>query len=270
MPGWDSYAQAVLADAPVAYYRLGEISTSVYGPNGQAFDSSQGSYDITGLNNLLVGSGVTQGTASLISTRGTSPNDTGATFPSTASKANSNIMLTPTTAATGGLQVPSATVTVEAWCQPTVFTGGSVRQVLIAYGSDASTLTAYALYHAGSSTSNHVYSFTVNIAGTAKTASTTASLVAGVTAHVVGVYDGTSARIYLNGVQIATTAATGSISYASIGAYGLALGNDGSLTDANLQGLLDEVAVYPAALTATRVLYHYTEGSKYLPANWRH
>jgi hypothetical protein len=166
---------------------------------------------------------------------------------------------------------PTSFLTVEAWHKPNVCATGSVKQVLACYGSDVASLAAWNLYHSGSSAVNHTFKFSVNVAGTIVTATATLPVVVvGSTYHVVGTYDGVNVRIYVNGVLQGTTAATGAISYASIAGYGIALGNDPSLTDANLQGYLDEVAIYAQALSATRIAYHYRQGSTYLPFSWNH
>lgn len=286
MPGgWDSYGQAVYADGPVGWYRFQEllagsaVTAGSQDPQNFAMDASGGLGNLNApvnahQNVLQYGSAVTSNNQSLLSTNGTPGNigagDAGgsATFPNTAAKSVNNII-------TGGaaqppILQPTAAISVEAWCKPAVITGGAT-QVLVAYGSDASTLAAYNLNHTGSTAINHTFVFSINIGGSLKTATAALpALVANVTHHVVGTYDGVNVRIFVDGVLQGTTAATGLISYANIGAFGLAMGNDGSNTDANLQGSLDEVAIYSQALSATRISYHFREGSTYLPFAWNH
>lgn len=175
------------------------------------------------------------------------------------------------TAAQPTILQPTTGISVEAWSKPNVIVGGAT-QILACYGSDATTLAAYNLNHTGSTAVNHTYVFSVNIGGVLKTATAPAStaLVVGAGAHVVGTYDGVNVRIFVNGVLQATTAATGAISYASIGAFGLSFGNDGTNTDGNLQGTLDEAAIYGYALSATRIAYHFRQGNVLLPFVWNH
>ena len=278
MPGGlDSYAATVIADGPVGWYRFGEQAFSIAtgGQDSQllCLDSSA-SGNLNGQPNpngnfLQYGSGVVANAPSLLLTRGTSNAGGSALFPSTATAATANI-------ATGGtaqpaILQPTAAIAVEAWCTPNVCTTGSVRQVLAAYGSDAAAIAPYLLYHIGTTAVNHVFKFAVNIAGALSTAQALAPvIVAGTTYHVVGVYTGAAVLIYVNGVLQGTNPSTGSISFANAGGYGLALGNDPSLTDANLQGYLDEVAIYAKALSASRIAYHYRQGSTLLPFVWRH
>lgn len=223
---------------------------------------------------LQYGSAVLSNQPSLLSTDGNVgtvlAGDSGgaAVFPSTATKSLINIVTGGS--ATPAILQPTLAITVAAWCKPAVIVGGAT-QILVCYGSDAATLAAYNLNHTGSSAVNHTYVFSINIGGALKTATATLPvLVAGTTAHVVGTYDGANVRIFVNGVLRGTTAATGPISYASIASLGLAFGNDPSLTDGNLQGTLDEVAIYSQALSATRIAYHFRQGSTYLPFVWNH
>jgi hypothetical protein len=142
---------------------------------------------------------------------------------------------------------------------------------MVCYGSDASSLAAYKLYHSGSTAVNHTFAFAVNVAGTVYTATaTTPVVVVGTSYFVMGTYDGTNVRIYVNGVLQGTTAATGAISYASIGAYGIAMGNDPSLSDANVQASMGLVAVYAAALTQTQITYLARQGQQTTSFCWRH
>lgn len=282
--GWDSYSQAIRADGPAGWYRFNELlpgSTIAAGsqdPQNLCLDSSA-SGNLNALVNLngnvlQYGSAVVGNSASLLTTNGpTSAVTTGdpggsALFPSTATKSLINIVTGGS--ATPAILQPTAAITVEAWCKPNVIVGGAT-QILACYGSDASTLAAYNLNHVGSTASNHTFVFSINIGGSLKTATAALpALVAATTYHVVGTYDGVNVRIYVNSVLQGTTAATGAISYASIASLGLAFGNDPSNTDSNLQGYLDEVAIYSQALSAARISYHYREGSTYLPFVWNH
>lgn len=292
MPGgWDSFRQAIFADGPVAWYGFNELQGAVTagGQNPQALcldGSAAGNLNTpiqVHANNLAYGTAVTGNVGSLIQVNGPTQDPGGAAlFPSTTTVAPQNVIANLSqvlstlpaaslnTVASFTLQ-PTTAITVEAWHKPAVFTGSSVKQVLACFGQDNASLAAYNLFHSGSSTSNHVFGFAVNVAGTLKTATATApTLTAGTTFHVVGTYDGTNVRIFVNGVLQGTTAATGAISYASVGAIGLVMGNDGSLSDANLQGTLDEVAIYNYALSATRIAYHFRQGSTFLPFVWNH
>src|SRR5256886_12114774 len=74
--------------------------------------------------------------------------------------------------------------------------------------------------------------------------------------HVVGTFDGTTLRFYLNGALAASAAVTGPLNSASGPSFIGRLGQ-------NLypfQGSIDEVAVFSGALSAERVRAHYLGG----------
>jgi hypothetical protein len=80
------------------------------------------------------------------------------------------------------------------------------------------------------------------------------------THHVVGTYDGTAVRIYVDGVQVGTASFTVAVSWA--GTRDLRLGRPVSSSSPTLflQGTLDEAALYTQALPAATVLAHYNSG----------
>jgi PKD repeat protein len=95
---------------------------------------------------------------------------------------------------------------------------------------------------------------------TRATATSTATLAPNTIHHVVGTYDGSTARIYVDGVQSGTAAFSGAITWS--GSRDLRLGRPVSSSSATffLQGALDEPALYTAALPAATVLAHYNNG----------
>lgn len=73
--------------------------------------------------------------------------------------------------------------------------------------------------------------------------------------HVVGTTDGITARLYVDGAQVASASATPNGSYAGTRNIG-ASGGSTNFFD----GRIDEVAVYSTALPALRVASHYQKG----------
>lgn len=74
--------------------------------------------------------------------------------------------------------------------------------------------------------------------------------------HLVGTYDGTTARFYVNSVEVANTVTA----FAPNDLYGLRIGaGDTESTSGNYfwPGRVDEVAIYGSALSAARVQAHY-------------
>jgi hypothetical protein len=83
------------------------------------------------------------------------------------------------------------------------------------------------------------------------------AIVVGSTYHLVGVYDGSALRLYINGVQVASSSVSGSIRTNS---NALFIGSSNGSSQF-FRGTIDEVAVYSTALTATQVANHRTAGT---------
>ena len=225
-----SYDQTVLANAPAAYWRLGETSGTA------AVDTSAkgngGSYS----------GGVALASAGLIN----DPN-TAASFDGNDDRMyfNDSASLSPT-----------ATISVEAWVRPTAVptAAGSGWHLVAKWNTTllyiqggASPKFVFALYNsAASSYSSYAVS--------------TTTVAAGSTYHVVGTYDGANLRIYVNGGLQATVARSGTVYDSSFGGV-LAGGGWGTLPSPAFKGRLDEIAIYPSALSASTVQQHYTAGT---------
>ena len=83
--------------------------------------------------------------------------------------------------------------------------------------------------------------------------------------HVVAVWNGSVATLYVNGALInATNAPNGAVAYNASTSAVFSVGN---LNDSNspFNGLLDEIAFYPTALTATKIANHYAAASNSTP-----
>lgn len=80
----------------------------------------------------------------------------------------------------------------------------------------------------------------------------------GVATHVAATYDGVDGTVYLNGVSVAT--ANISAAAMSGNTEPLRFGYDAGSADFHLDGTLDEVAIYDRALTASEVEEHYLIG----------
>ncbi len=276
--GWTPLTASIRAAGPVGLWAFNELlpgSPTTAGsqdPQNLALDTSA-SGNLNAIpypngNYLTYGSAVVGNTVSSVSQAALNGQSV-ALFPSTGTTSTANII-------TGGssqpaILQPTAAISVACQVVPNVCTTGSVKQVMICYGSDASALAAYNLYHSGSTAINHQFAFSINIGGALKTATATLpTIVVGTSYFVVGTYDGVNVRIYVNGVLQGTTAATGAISYASIGSYGLAFGNDPSLTDANLQGSMGIAGIYNYALSQATLTYLARQGQLTVPFPWRH
>jgi hypothetical protein len=155
---------------------------------------------------------------------------------------------------TGSVGVPDATdlkfagpFSLEAWIRPTS---------LPAAGAFASVLTkaeSYSLQFNGPQ-----LEYTIIQNGVRQRLKAPAgSIAAGSTYHVVGSYDGTTQRLYLNGKMVSSAALSGA---ATSTTNPLTIGSwNGS--GEYFSGRVDDVAVYGKALSAVQVSNHYTAGA---------
>lgn len=217
-PPASAYGQAVNADGPTAWWRLGEASGTTA---ADQIGTSPGTY----------AGGVTLGQPSLLSAD-TNP---AATF----------------NGSTGRVTIPDSPVldftnklSIEAWIKPTSLpTSGVFRSIL-------TKAEAYSLQFNGPR-----LEFTIIQSGVRKRLQApSGAVVAGTTYHVVGTFDGTTQRLYLNGVQVASAALSGS---ASVTTKPVVIGSwDG--TQEFFNGTIDEPALYGKVLTAAQVAAHYS------------
>ena len=219
------YSQAVLADSPLIYWKLDEASGT------QALDLSgngnTGSY--------YPGSSViTYGQPSLVTGQGSSVH-----FPGTGdSTLYSNASFTN-----------PQTFTLELWFQ----TSGTATGKLIGFGD----------HQSGGSSSND-RDITMNSSGTlgVRSFNTSNAYNDGKVHHLVGVYSPTTISLFVDSVSVGTNSSSGVESnytgYWRVGgdSYGLISG------PAYFNGTLDEVAIYPSALSATQIQAHYLAGTE--------
>ena len=135
----------------------------------------------------------------------------------------------------------SGAMTLEAWVYPTAAGGAWRTAIMKERGSDLS----YALY--ATDGANHPAGFVY--AGASKDATASSALPVNTWTHLTATYDRTTLRLYVNGAQVATRAATSAIT-SSTGA--LRFGGNGVWGEW-FTGRIDEVRVYNRALTASEV-----------------
>jgi concanavalin A-like lectin/glucanase superfamily protein/fibronectin type III domain protein len=213
-----SYTDLVLGTAGLAsFWRLGESSgTSAC----DAKSSDTGTYK----------TGVSLGQPGAIA----GDTDTAAGFNGSAGYVN--------VPSAGGLN-PVATISLEAWVNPTSAT--TSQTVLRKDGQYMVRITGGGVF---------VRLWWSNGSYTEMT--TPAVLSAGVYQHLVVTYDGLAMRVYRNGGLVASQTATGSLAATT---NPLWLGSSDGYD--YLGGKLDEVAVYGAALSSSQVTSHYTTGA---------
>lgn len=217
-----SYSAEVLTDSPKRYFRLGESS-------GVSMTDSAGIGDGTYFNSPTLGA------TGLIST---DPTNTSASFSGSSNYCD-----------TGFQPATLNAVTLEAWVKAT--TGGWVVTAWGGSGQRHSVL----LYNSDGSVT-----FACKIAGTEQWLGSGAGAApTGTAHHIVGTFDGTTQRIYVDGVQVASAAHAGTLGATSGVTFKIALID--SDTSTRFVGTIDEVAIYESALSAARIASHFAAGS---------
>ncbi|HEY6486458.1 MAG TPA: LamG-like jellyroll fold domain-containing protein [Candidatus Cybelea sp.] len=229
--GNGNYPTVVLGDGPTAYYHLDDSGTTAADASGNGLNGSVGSSVKTGAAGLLLAYA-----------------DAAMSFPGTAATAG-----TVSVPATSKLQ-PASAVSLEAWLSfpktPATYT------FAVGYGSDS----LYAPYGLFFRASGQILAQFYTTAGILEVGSTV-HLSPNTAYYVAGTYDGTTGRLYINGVQNATATLSGTFKNYSP-QYGFSIGNDAGHSDPAFSGTLDEVAVYAGkVLTATQVQNHYVAGT---------
>lgn len=153
-------------------------------------------------------------------------------------------------------------VTVEAWISPkrdlTDQTG--FHPLVVKYaGNFWNTVDGYDLWYQDSGAGGRV-GFGIGTSGgtVRKHASLTTTLYASRLYHIVGTFDKYYARLYLNGDEVAATPYSGSLSYLG-GGIRIGGGVYHSYYGGTqyYRGLIDQVAIYPRALTAEEIRARY-------------
>jgi hypothetical protein len=224
-----TYAQTVLADSPIAYYRLGDTGST-------AVDSTSHHLDGTYTDVVTHAAGLIAGDS-----------DQAALFSGALDGGAFPRLYVPRNA----LLEPSAAVSVEAWIRPL-----TVDAEIVSYGPQTGSPFQPYVIQLNNPSPNGATFFLATVGFFTGTT----SIAAGSTYHFVGTYNGSTVVIYLNGVQIYSNGATGMLSDYD-GVTGLAIGS-GALGEAPFTGEIDEVAIYDHALTVDRVAAHYLAGTK--------
>lgn len=230
-----AYPDEVLADNPVAYWRLGEAS-------GEIASDVTGQHPGTYVNGVVLGApGALAGDT-----------NSAATF----SAAAQTKIEVPYTAA---LNPPA--FTIECWARVTG-NAGVYRSPLTSRHIAPGNATSGYIFYAGN---NNRWQFWTG-PGSGWQNMQGPTIVEGEWAHLVGTYDGTTKRFYVNGAEVGSVLTTVQLNQNSL----LRIGGGASeneVGDLFFEGDIDDVAVYNSALSAERVAAHYQAGvtSSYLP-----
>jgi hypothetical protein len=238
-PAVSEYARSVRADAPLAYYRLGDSGIVAVDSSGSG-SPHNGTY----------GASVTRGAPSLLAVEAS---NAAAGFPGGKSTAANIVRVAP--AAT---LEPTAAVSIEGWVDVTHANAGGTTD-LISYGA-ASLGQPYTLQLLPGAT---LALSIVTTNGRASVAGATV-LAPGKPYFVAGTYDGSRLCVYVDGVLDGSAPVTGALDYAQV-SNGLAIGSAFASPRQAFTGSLDEVAVYGSALTAGQIASHWTAGAGVAP-----
>jgi hypothetical protein len=239
VPG--GYGGAVIASGPKAYWRLNEASGSIA---HDAYNGNDGAYNLCLLGQLGYASDVDSDTSIVV----------GPSAGLTGSGSNSYVGSISGTA----INFQGHTnFSIEAWVNGP---GQNDEATIIAKGHGSSGTTAteqFSLDVVGGK-----YHFYTRGSANAFFEAYAVSGPDGTWQHVVGVYDDTggTVHIYVNGQEEGSGAVRGSglrVSSDVVTIGSKHLGNDPNF-DANFNGNIDEVAVYPYALSAGDVSAHYS------------
>lgn len=225
-----SYSSEVLADSPLAYWRLGDPSgTTMTDGSGNSHNGTYQNSPSLAQASLLLTDAANTAVKFLAS---------GTQFATVANAAWMNF---------------NGDFTVECWVKPAVsVTAATARQYVAKYNTAGGGNGLYlCIDTAGKPT------FGLRFAGSDITIIASTAVALGNIYHIVGVRSGTTSTLYVNGVSAGTSTNSGNpAADASTLAVG-ALSGIGQYADATI----DEVAFYNTALSPTRVGVHYTAGT---------
>lgn len=226
-----AYDDEVTTDSPVAYWKMGEASGSPQDSSGQG-------------NHLTMNGSPTYGAVGIPGSYATSIDFTAAGQYGSLSSLPAVLQLT--------------TWTLEGWFYSNNGTPGA-KSCLITepYSGDGTVrymLGGFSDLGAGTDQCNGGF-YTSGW----KTALDPTAVTSGAWHHFVTTYDGTTVRLYRNGVEVATLATTAT----PAGSEALRVAGGWDTTNA-LAGRLAHLAIYSGALSATRIAAHYNAGSGYV------
>jgi len=230
----DAYRQAVLADDPVAYWRLDETSGST------AKDSSGNGLD------LIIEQGVVVGETGAL-----------ACDPDLA-MGFANAEAGHLAAGTDPAFEPKNALSFEFW----MLQSGPVtpNEKPLWYGD--AYLLPWGAWGFGRVMDESVFDFHVNLAGTSAGVHTDALTLQDTWYYVAATYDGTTLRVYVDGVLDAQASPpeipSGPIVYGDD--KGIAVGGCYGAGCSTFNGKIDEVAVYDKVLSAERIAAHFAAG----------
>lgn len=230
------YATQVLSDGAVAYYRLGEPNQTI-NPGVTVMADSSGNVDDGVYDDPTVVLGVTGALSG--------DPDTAATFTQSSGSQGAN----------GGMGLVNyadglSAISIELWAKMSSPQPGASGDFVFFAGWDGSADVFLGTDDAG----NVVFALSTTMGFPIADSGSTLS--DGAYHHVVGTFDGTNVIIYVDGVSAGSTTIAPDTIDAGTGGFVVAIPD----SPATYDGTLDEIAVYPTALSSAQVLNHYLLG----------
>lgn len=227
-PPTNDYSAVVLADSPTVYYRLGSSASML--------DSSGNERHGSHTRNPVEAPGLVAGV------------DTSLDY------VQSNAAFS--TGASGPWVTSTGSITGEAWAEvPSSLYGDPIALILNI--DSGNTNRVFGVRITSDLKPQFVYYLAAS-SGDYRIITGPNSLVAGGVYHFVATYDKAAARLYVNGVEVASESRAGSINpWVSTPFY---IGREGGFDRFFWRSRIDEVALYDYALPPGRVLAHYSAG----------
>jgi hypothetical protein len=146
--------------------------------------------------------------------------------------------------------MPTTQITMEAWIKPTrTVSTGTVRGGVIS----ATNTTYLGIFNSVDGTTHSLH--WANTTDSSRPSSAVGNIPNNVWSHIVGTWDGSTSRAYVNGTEVWSAAQTGTIASATyvVGTYG------SGLTDGlhNFQGQISISRMYNIGLSGAQVLQNY-------------
>src|ERR1041385_3822425 len=241
------YQSTVLSDSPLAYYRLGEIAAIDVATNrGSLGASGNGTYRHDNAN---------QETQHRVTGALAGNIDAAAGFQSS----DGAPVLVPYNA---GLN--TTTFTVEAWLKPTASTDDSAGPCPLFNRKSSGARQGWVIYQRSPSTGWNLRMYGNGVDGTVTLGLNGGSYAVGQWLHFAVSYNGTTARMYVNGAEVASgnpsAYQANSVATFAVGSYS-ELSGAGPAYQNPFIGNVDEVALYSSALSALQILAHYQNGT---------
>ncbi len=145
---------------------------------------------------------------------------------------------------------PAGNFTVETWAAPDVVPGTTT--CVVSCGDFGSPRAGWLIYQTGTGFNLRMYN--QNGLNTSLSITANTNMVAGTYYHLVSTFDGTTAKMYVNGVLLATGNPTGYVP-GTAGVFSIGTRSDNAFYWA---GKEDEVAWYPSVLSADTIAAHYS------------